>query len=133
MSKTSKISSTSTNLLLEGKSNRLMEMRKKAMAAELSKQIQHAAKTETVSQPNKTVEAELLQVRQLIDQRLTEILIHYPSNKKARFFAIRFGVSVDQLKKLPIKEIFAVLGIKQKSPVNMKQIADLDYNDRLTL
>ncbi len=134
MSKTSiKFSSTSANLLNEGKSARLLAMRRKAMNTEISEPCQRGDKTEIDNQLGKVVKTELLQARQIIDQRLLEILNHYPPHKKVRFFAIRFGMSVEQLKTLPINEIFNILEIRQNLSVNLKQVDNLDYNGQFTL
>ena len=125
-----KISITSTTVLSDGKSTRLMEMRRKAMGVATPEPTQQS---DCVVELDKSVETELLKARQIIDQHLTDILNKYPVNKQSKFFEIRFGMRVEQLKNLSIKEICTVLAVKQKQPESMKRIADLDYNGRLTL
>ncbi len=73
--------------------------------------------------------ADLLLARKIIDENLESILNNYPVNKQAKFFKIRFGMSVDQLKELSIKDINSELGIKQK----IVSITELDYFGRSIL
>ena len=119
----------SSVLVSQGKSSRLQAMRDKTMAAEL------AAPSAGLHQ-NKAVDSSLspalLLARQLIDQRLAEILASLPAGKQQRLFKIRFGVELGQIKDLPIKRIVVVLKISHTRlndlAANMKQIGDLNYN-----
>ncbi|MEE9339382.1 MAG: hypothetical protein V3U87_15005 [Methylococcaceae bacterium] len=119
-----KSSVTSTTLLVDGKSTRLRGMRVKAMGESMS--IDEATK---VKKLDKVVMADLLRAREIIDNNLVDILSNYPVNKQAKLFKIRFGMSLDQLKALSIKDINLVLGIKQK----IVTIIDLDYFGRSIL
>ncbi len=71
------------------------------------------------------VESELNKARQLIDQRINEIMRCFPEGKKNRLFSFRFG-SVDTVKAMNIKAAFKTLGIDD-SLVNMKPIAEMDF------
>lgn len=77
---------------------------------------------------------ELALARQLIDQRLAELLASLPAGKQRSLFNIRFGMEPDKIKELPIKQIFALLEINHQPfnnlSANMKRIGDLNYNGR---
>lgn len=123
-----KICGTSSTLLSEGKSTRLMEMRKKTVSIiEEPIEAQHIDEVATLDKPTKK---ELLQARQIVDQQLNDILGTYPPNKQAKFFKIRFGMDIDQLKGLSIKKIYSVLVIKQNKPGSLERIAGMDYFGR---
>ncbi|WP_305907302.1 hypothetical protein Q9L42_016625 [Methylomarinum sp. Ch1-1] len=121
-------SMTSHSLLDQGKSTRLLQMRRKALGIE--GQETSVPKDHVVRE--KAVEAELTLARKMIDQRLKQILSAYPADKQRRFFRIRFGLSPEQLKELPIKDILTLLKLKQNRLADMKEIVDLDYNGRPT-
>ena len=116
----------SNTLLSEGKSTRLMALRKKAMGESVPSQ---SAKVELVEIEglDRTTRDEFLQIRRAIEQRLADILKKYPTNKQAGFFKIRFGMSVEQLKRLSIKEICSVIGLEQISFSGVSIVATLDY------
>jgi len=63
----------------------------------------------------------------LIDQAVNQWLMRYPPAKKQRFFTIRFGITLEQLKQRPIEEIYRRLQITEQVP---EKIAKLDYNGR---
>ncbi len=127
-----KISFVSTDLLSEGKSSRLMAIRKKISGADDTKtELNDDSKDDSIDL-NMEVKAEWMRARAVIDHVLAEIMKNYPPDKRARFFAIRFGMSIDQLKQHSIKDIFSLLAIREKEGVNMKMIANLDYNGRFT-
>lgn len=126
--KTKPVASTSMGLLNEGKSRRLLEMRRKAFGLPENQ-------TELISQPvdsgqDKTPEADLAIIQAIIDERVNLILSRFPSNKKQRFFKIRYGMAPKQLKELPIGDILEILGLKRMDAVDMKRMANLDYNGR---
>jgi hypothetical protein len=116
-------------LVNPGKSSRLQEMRQRtAMAnppAPKPTQANVKAKDENFS-------PELALARDLIDQRLTEILAALPVGKQRRLFKIRFGMEPEEIKALPIKQVFVLLEVKHPQfnnlSANMKQVADLNYN-----
>lgn len=120
-----------TLLVNPGKSTRLQEMRQRAAAANQSAPT--PAPADKVLQAKDTgLSPEMLLARQLIDERLTQILATLPAGKQRRLFKIRFGMEPDQIKALPIKQIFALLSISHPQfnnhCTNMKQVADLNYN-----
>ncbi|MDT4288179.1 hypothetical protein RO575_01285 [Methylomonas sp. MO1] len=118
-------------LVNPGKSSRLQEMRQRAATANqpipVPTQPAFQAKDEGLS-------PELALARQLIDQRLSEILATLPVGKQRRLFKIRFGMEPEKIKELAIKQIFAALEINHPQLNNlsasMKRIADLNYNGR---
>lgn len=123
------VSTTSVSLLSEGKSTRLLQMRQKAMG-KVDQQSAPAESSEAAL--NQAADEELHKIKQLIDRRLQEVMAEFPPNKRQRFFKIRYGLTPDQLKLLPIREILAVLKLKQIQSTGMKRVADLDYNGRPT-
>jgi len=118
-------------LVNPGKSSRLQEMRQRAASANqpapAPTQPMFQAKDENLS-------PELTLARQLIDQRLSEIMAALPVGKQQSLFKIRFGMEPEQIKALPIKQIFSLLEINHTQfnnlSANMKQVADLNYNGR---
>lgn len=123
------VGATSMSLLSEGKSSRLMQMRQQAMGQDES---QPASTEPREVEAIQKWDRELFKVRQLIDRRLQEAMAGFPPNKRQRFFKIRYGMTPEQLKLLPIQKILAILKLKQKASADMKRIADLDYNGRPT-
>ncbi len=112
------IQEVSPTLLQQGKSKRLAAIRDKVGG--LSKE---AVNPQRKATPPTALE----QARQPIDQALRDWLARYPPAKKQRFFKIRFGMDIEQLKQLPIREIYRRLGIRERAP---EKIAQLDYNGR---
>ncbi|MCK5829118.1 MAG: hypothetical protein KAH20_02330 [Methylococcales bacterium] len=128
--KENEVSGISSTLLSEGKSTRLMEMRKKAASVIAPAEDQLAVSmpmSDTLDTPTKEA---LLKARQMIDQQLIHILGKYPANKHAKFFKIRFNMDIDQLKKLSIKDIYSVINIKQNKQSSLDQVTGLDYFGR---
>jgi hypothetical protein len=77
----------------------------------------------------------VLLCRQVIDQRLAEIMQASPVGKQHSFFRIRFGVELAVLTKLPIRTIFDILrlqpSIVKLTPAEFKEVAKLNYNGEL--
>jgi hypothetical protein len=120
-------------LVNPGQSSRLQEMRQRAATAN---QPAPAPTQPTLQAKDENLSPELALARQLIDQRLSEIVTALPVGKQRRLFKIRFGMEPEQIKALAIKQIFALLEIRHPQfnnlAANMKQIADLNYNGRPT-
>ncbi len=115
---------TETTLITPGNSKRLMEIRKKAMgvSAEQKTSAQSTGLKQTAT--NQTLQ----QAQAIIDQTINRVHGHLPPNKKNRLFAIRFGMSEESLKKLPIEAIFDRLKLNKALIKNWKQLAKLDYH-----
>lgn len=118
-------------LVSPGKSSRLREMRERAAAANRPAPVPPSNK---VLVSGNSFSPELALARQLIDQRLTEIMASLPAGKQQRLFKIRFGIEPNRLKDLPIKQIFKLLKIDHpqfnSQSTNMKRVGDLNYNGR---
>lgn len=116
-------------LVSPGKSTRLQAMRERA-AANRPEPAPPPISQALVKDENFCPELTL--ARQLIDQRLTGLLASLPTGKQRSLFKIRFGMEPDQIKALPIQQIFALLEIQHPSfnnlSANMKRIGDLNYN-----
>jgi len=74
------------------------------------------------------VATELNKARQLIDDRINEIMGGFAEGKKNRLFGFRFS-SVDALKTMNIKAAFKTLSIDDNL-VKMKLIADMDCHGK---
>ncbi len=123
-----KVSVTEHNLLVaHGQSKKLADMRKKLQPASPVEvgQPRDVIQKQLLSGLKPEVESELNKARQLIDQRINEIMRSFPEGKKNRLFSFRFG-SVDAVKTMNIKAAFKTLGIDD-SLVNMKPIAEMDF------
>jgi hypothetical protein len=118
-------------LVNPGKSSRLQEMRQRAATAN---QPAPAPTQPSFQAKDGDLSPELALARDLIDQRLNEILATLPVGKQRSLFKIRFGMDPEQIKALAIKQIFALLEINHPQfnnlSANMKQVADLNYNGR---
>lgn len=118
------------DIVAEGKSKRLLEMRKKAMGImprNNSDSLPHfiAAGDNTRSLPEG-----FKPLRKLIEQQLQTLLATFPGNKKKRYFQIRYGISLQQLEQMPITEVATLLKVKPNAVINLKQLNNLDYNGR---
>lgn len=86
---------------------------------------------------DKKFSPELLLARQLIDQRLAELLANLPVGKQQGLFKIRFGMTPEQIKQLPLKQIFSKLAINplQIKPLstNHQSIWELNYNGQQSI
>ncbi len=107
------------NLLQQGKSKRLAAIREKVSGKGEPQALLRTGK----QQP----ESELVKVQRKVDQAIEQWLMRYPPAKKQRFFKIRFGLTIDELKRLPLQEIFQKLELTEQAP---EKIAKLDYNGR---
>ena len=121
---------TDSLLVGAGKSKRLQEMRDKAKAANLA--AAPAPPPIKTRESAQNISPELALARQLIDQKLTAILASLPAGKQQSLFKIRFGISLAQIKQLPIKRVISLLQISDPQLNNlsasMKRIIDLNYN-----
>ena len=118
-------------LIEPGKSSRLLAMR--AQASDQKPAPQSSATISNHSQSGAdNLSPELLLARQLIDQRLAEILAQLPVGKQQRLFKIRYGVALDEIQHLAIKKVFGLLAIQNPTSAGRltkhKAIEDLTYN-----
>lgn len=129
--KTDNRPSENSLLLHSGKSSRLQAMRLKALQSDES------TKTggNLINKPGAVASGgnkSLLQIQNIIDQRLHDILSIFPEGKKQRLFKIRFGVELEQIRDLPINRIISILNIQQPEIKNIlasdKSIGVLNYN-----
>ncbi|MBS4051667.1 MAG: hypothetical protein KGZ69_10740 [Methylomonas sp.] len=122
---------TSTTLLASGKSSRLQAMRQKSMHSSPA----DPTATRTIDKSaDKNADPQLLLARQLIDQRLAEILAGFPAGRQCSLFKIRYGIDPENLKQQPIRHIAKLLKIRHPLFTNprgdMKNIMELPYNGR---
>lgn len=109
--------------LVIARSSRLQAMREAS-----SKQQLTSKNSSDAPPPAAPADAELALARQLLDQRLQEILATLPAGKQLRLFKIRFGYEPEQIKQLSFKQAFKVLQISHQMPTNSQRIAELNYN-----
>jgi hypothetical protein len=120
---------TSMTLLASGKSSRLQAMRQKSIH---STPTDPTATRSITKAADKDTDPQLLLARQLIDQRLVEILAGFPAGRQRSLFKIRYGIDPENLKQQPIRHIANLLKISHPlftSPRgDMKNILELTYN-----
>ena len=124
-----KPSSTSTNLLSSGKSSRLMDMRNKSLnlhndAPPVSTQPQASDKSKQ--------NPDLLLARQLIDQRVADILAGLPVGKQRSLFKVRYGFDPENIHLQPLAQLIKSLKIQhpkfERPSADMKNMLELTYN-----
>lgn len=123
MNNSNKPTLSHAGLVDPNKSSRLRAMREQGRAQIVST----TNARQTPAECKGGVSRELQQARALLDQRLAEILALLPAGKQSNLFKIRYGITPEQIKTLPIKQSFSLLQIPA-STLNMKLIADLTYN-----
>jgi hypothetical protein len=112
-------------LLVMGKSSRLQEMRNKSL--------NQTAPAKALKQPQiKPQSSELSIAQQIIDQHLDAILAGLPGGKQRSLFKIRYGIELEQIKQLPIRQIIRLLKIEDpqlaQARGEMKRVLELTYN-----
>ncbi|MGZ4957933.1 MAG: hypothetical protein ACXV7J_01660 [Methylomonas sp.] len=63
------------------------------------------------AEPNPKEDAQTAQLRRQVYQRLQAILAGLPAGKQRSLFKIRYGVALDELEKLPVQQVAALLKI----------------------
>ena len=101
--------STSSTLLSDAKSTRLMQIRQKAMGQAAGLQLKGMSE----SIQSESIDGDLDEIAQRIDRYLHAILSQFPADKKYKFFKIRYGMTVEHLQKLPVIEILKLLSLRQ--------------------
>lgn len=124
-----KPSETSANLLSSGKSSRLLEMRNKSL--NLHNDAAFApAKPQAADKSNQNPDLQL--ARQLIDQRIAEIMASLPINKQRSLFKIRYGFDPDAIQQQPLGQLIKQLKIQhpkfERPSTDMKNVLELTYN-----
>ena len=130
MENQNKTSNVSASLLIDhSKSRRLQAMRTNTLSAQTP--AVKSGNSEADSR-NSSLSPDLIMVRQMIDQKLAEILASLPAGKQKRMFKIRYGIDIDLIKQLPIKNVLSLMKIQPATLNNhlstMKRIGDLNYN-----
>jgi hypothetical protein len=120
-----KSGTSDASLLVIGKSSRLQEMR--------NKNLNQTAPAKALKQPQiKPQSSELSSAQQIIDQQLNAILAGLPPGKQRSLFKIRYGMELEQIKQLPIRQIIRLLKIEDpqlaQARGEMKRILELTYN-----
>ena len=120
-----KSGTSDASLLVIGKSSRLQEMR--------NKNLNQTEPAKELHQPQiKPQSNELSIAQQIIDQQLNAILAGLPPGKQRSLFKIRYGMELEQIKQLPIRQIIRLLKIEDpqltQARGEMKRILELTYN-----
>ncbi|QPK65200.1 sigma-70 family RNA polymerase sigma factor [Methylomonas sp. LL1] len=95
-------------------STRLQTLRNQSSGAGQDPHRQSAFKN--VGHPDHEEDAQTARLRQRIDQRVIEILSQLPAGKQRSLFKLRFGLELDELKQLPIRQAAEILKIKPDRP-----------------
>jgi hypothetical protein len=111
-------------VLQPGGSKKLAEIRRKAQtnlppveATDADHEIPADLKAEAAT--------ELKIARKLIDEKIADIMRHFPAGRRNKLFSFRYG-SVDAIKRMDLSDAFKRLGLAHNQ-VKMKLIAGLDY------
>jgi len=91
-------------------SHRFQVLRKQAMRSESVRMQQSTAVSQSDANPHD--DAESMYLRNQVNQRLAEILAKLPTGKQRSLFKIRFGVELDKLEQMPVKQAAAILKIQ---------------------
>ncbi len=112
------------------KSSRLLAMRASVSGTKPEAVVEKPAPIQL--DKNQKFSPELLMARQLIDQRLAELLNKLPDGKQQRLFKIRYGFEPEQLKQQSLKQIFSKLEISSNQinglSANHQSLWELNYN-----
>jgi hypothetical protein len=119
-----KVNVTERSLLVaHGQSKKLADIRKR-LHPEMPVEIAPLPGKLPLTGLKPEVATELDKARQLIDDRINQIMRSFPEGKKIKLFGFRFG-SVDAIKCMSIKAAFKALGINDNL-VKMKLLAEMD-------
>ena len=91
-------------------SERLQLLRKQVMRSENVQTQKSSALCPSNARPHE--DAEAIQLRNQVNQRLSEILATLPAGKRRSLFKIRFGVELDKFEQIPVKQAAAILKIQ---------------------
>ncbi len=111
-------------LVSPAQSSKLAALRDRARGVEVASVIAPTNPINTALSDD--VAAELRKARRLIDERCASILANYPKAKQNKLFSFRFG-PIDELKKLPVTEIFKRLDL-DKQLLNQRLLGKLNYH-----
>lgn len=120
-------------LMASGKSSRLAEMRQKSMQAHPNDTTAaNGLKRGLIPPADKYANPGLLLARQMIDQRLQEILAGFPTGRQRSLFKIRYGADPENLKHRPIRDIVKLLHIRHPQLTDprsdLQSVLDMTYN-----
>ena len=132
MKENKKISVNSNVLVGSGKSSRLAALSKKASGhkniiglGDNNSQYKFSVglKLET--------EMALQQAIKMIEEKVTFILNGYPMGKKSKFFKLKYGVDIEKIKEMTMKDVFVMLGLETMMIQQFRLIESLDSNGKL--
>lgn len=112
-------------LLDPGKSTRLREMRGRHRPVSQESDCQELSEQGHVPGLQTETMIQLKLAREMIDGAINEITRGFPEGKKKKLFNLRYG-SVDDVKGMPIKAAFKLLGLDENR-VKLKCLAGMDY------
>ncbi len=112
-------------LVVHGQSKKLADIRKR-LQPDLPVEVVPLPGKQLLNSLKPEIATELNKARELINDRIDQIMRSFPEGKKNRLFGFRFG-SVDTVKTMSIKTAFKTLGIDDNL-VKMKLIADMDFH-----
>ncbi len=127
MKENNKVIVSNSLLVGAGKSSRLAAIRDKAQQQSIDINKQPRQFSKQLKLENK---AALQHAVNLIEQRMAEILRAYPVGKKNTFFKIKYGIKVDEIRKMSIKQDFHLLQLNSIDIHKFHLIENLDFSGK---
>lgn len=124
MNKNSKVVASSSVLLVTGKSSRLAAIGQKQHLANSLNSHERSSSTSTELKPE--VKLVLAQAVKLVEQKMTGLIKTYPPAKKKCFFKLKYGVQLEDINKMAIKEVFHLLQIKSANVRNFQLVENIN-------
>jgi len=127
--KDNKVSVNSNVLVGAGKSSRLAALNNKAMGQKnITGLARNKSRQQFVAGLKPEIEIALQQSIKLIEEKVTVILNSYPISKKNTFFKLKYGVDLNKIKEMAMKDVFILLGLETLKIQQFRLIECLDSN-----
>ena len=127
--KDNKVSVNSNVLIGAGKSSRLAALNNKAMGQKnITGLARNKSRQQFVAGLKPEIEIALQQSIKLIEEKVTVILNSYPMGKKNTFFKLKYGVDLNKIKEMAMKDVFILLGLETLKIQQFRLIECLDSN-----
>lgn len=110
-----------------GKSSRLAALTNKAMGQKNVTGLgNNKSQHQFVAGLKPEIELALQQSIKLIEEKVSFILNGYPMGKKSTFFKLKYGVDLEKIKEMAMKDVFALLGLETLKIQQFRLIESLD-------
>jgi hypothetical protein len=64
----------------------------------------------------------------MIEEKVTFILNGYPMDKKSKFFKLKYGVDIEKIREMTMKDVFVMLSLETMMIQQFRLIESLDSN-----